>query len=117
MGHLSQIFRGVLNQQFSLTQHMASTAIRLMSTKAVYEDLADTEDGISLESMTNKIVSPLKHFDLNDQEVFAFILFSFMVALDVRGRKYVKHIHDKSNVHWMWSASGENTDDRSSVAI
>jgi len=97
LGHLSRIYEGVVNQKFSLSQHIASTAMHLMSSSVSYNKLADTEDGISLSQMARTIPNSLQDFhELGIGEVNAFVLFCFTVALDVRNNKFTNYSKTQS---------------------
>jgi len=97
LGHLSRLYEGVLNQRFSLSQHVASTAMHLISSSVTFKKLSDTEDGISLSKMTRATADVLRDFsELSTAELNAFVLFSFTVALDVRNNRYTNYskMHD-----------------------
>lgn len=91
-GHYSRIYRGVLNEKFSLAQHIASSALHLLTTSVIFRQLADKSDGISLKQITNSVDRAFQDFEeLSSSERKAYALFCFIVATDIRNNEFVAY--------------------------
>jgi len=92
LGDLSRIYEGVLDQRFSLAQHVASSAMYLLSCSTSFSQIADAPAGLSLPEMSTRVANTLADFhELSSAELKAFVLFCFTIALDVRHNRYTNY--------------------------
>lgn len=93
LGHLSAIYRGVINERFSISGCCGPIATRLMAFSVPFDELADTMHpstgdvhGISREMMEERLKEVLisRTGQLDEEEIANFVHFCFGEVIDHR---------------------------------
>jgi len=97
LGHFSKIYKGVIEEEFSIVEQVGGMATRLMSNSATFVDLeangSDGGSGISKVRMRERLRESLKHRGelLDHDEVESFVNFCFRaVSSSNEGKKRIR---------------------------
>jgi len=91
LGGMSQIYKELLDMQFSVKRHMASIAMTMMSSMAIYQQIADANGRLTLTRIIDAIRTLSRQdSQLDDVGVELFATLAFMEALRVPSRKRYK---------------------------
>jgi len=88
LGHLSKIYRSVLDEGFSISHNVASLVMNMMVASTVYQNIADSGEGISIHHMEKMLSFALSDTkELDDQEVHSLAVFVFLLTHDLHETK------------------------------
>jgi len=97
LGHLSKVYRHVLNQKIVMHQQIGSIAMQLMAASTSFNSFA-AEDGLSMQRTYHRLKESLKDFaELDDSDIKVFSTLAFLVSCGAANhRKVVDLVHQKA---------------------
>jgi len=116
MGHMTHIYKNVLQEKFTLSKHMCALVIDVLTKNVVFSMLAERQEGLSYKNVARTMIQTLHCADhVQESHVEALALFGLAYATAGRGFKNHRHESESKTLDWLKSARLKEFDLKSFV--